>query len=215
MITTEMIKQLREKTGAGVMECKNVLQQQDENMEKVLEVLRKKGLAIVEKKSDRIAAEGVVDAYIHGNGRIGVLLEVNIESDFAALNKEFRGFVKDIAMQIAACNPQYVSRKEIPTEIIGKVREAFKAEVLSSGKPEKIVDRIVDGRTEKFYARVCLLEQPFIKDPDKTVQQFLQERILLIGEKIIIRRFVRFEMSEGLAKKEDNLVDEVLKQVNS
>jgi len=213
MITAEMVKQLRERTGAGMMDCKKALTETNGDMEKAIEFLRERGIAAAAKKAGRIAAEGLVDAYIHGDGRIGVLVEVNIETDFAAKNEEFRKFVKDIAMQIAAARPEYVRREDVPAEVIEKEKEILRAQALNEGKPEKIVDKMVEGRIEKFYKEVCLLEQPWIKDPDKTIQQLLTEKIATIGENINIRRFVRFERGEGIAKKEENFAEEVAKQI--
>lgn len=212
-ITATMVKELREKTSAGMMDCKKALMEADGDMEKAVEVLREKGLAKAAKKSGRIAAEGLVESYIHG-GRIGVLVEVNSETDFVAKNDEFKQFVKDIAMQIAASNPLYIRREEIPEEVIQKEKDILKAQALNEGKPEKIVDKMVEGRIEKYYKEVCLLEQPFIKDPDQTIQDLLNEKIAKIGENIAIRRFVRYEVGEGLEKKEENFAEEVAKQIN-
>lgn len=213
MITADMVKQLRERTGSGMMDCKKALTETNGNVEKAIEYLREKGFATAAKKAGRVAAEGVVDAYIHGNGRIGVLVEVNIETDFAAKNDDFKVFVKDIALQIAASKPEYVRKEDVPADVIEKEKEILKAQALNEGKPEKIIDKMVVGRIEKFYKDVCLLEQPWIKDPDKTIQQLLTEKIAKIGENIDIRRFVRFEKGEGLAKKEENFADEVMKQI--
>lgn len=213
MITADMVKQLRERTGAGMMDCKKALNETNGDMNKAIEFLREKGLAAAAKKSGRIAAEGLVEAYIHGDGRIGVLVEVNIETDFAARNDEFKSFVKDIAMQIAASKPEYIKRDEVPAHVIEKEKEILRAQALNEGKPEKIVDKMVEGRIEKFYKEVCLLDQPFIKDPDRTIQQMLTEKIATIGENINIRRFVRFERGEGIAKKEENFAEEVMKQI--
>jgi len=212
-ISASMVKELRGRTGAGMMDCKKALVESNGDMEKAIEYLREKGIAKAAKKAGRIAAEGIVDAYIHGDGRIGVLLEVNIETDFAAKNEEFRSFVKDIAMQIAAMNPRYVRREEVPAEEIAKEREILKAQAMNEGKPEHIAEKIVEGRLEKFFNEVCLLEQPFIKDNDKTVEEVLKEKIAKIGENINIRRFVRFEKGEGLEKKEENFAEEVMKQL--
>ncbi|MEN1759417.1 translation elongation factor Ts [Anoxynatronum sibiricum] len=211
-ITAGMVKELREKTGAGMMDCKKALVETDGDMEKAVEVLREKGLAAVAKKAGRIAAEGIVEAYIHG-GRIGVLLEVNSETDFVAKNEEFRNFVKDVAMQIAASNPQYVSREEVPQDMIEKERDILRKQALNEGKPEKIVDKMVEGRIEKYYKEVCLLEQDFVKDPDMTIQQLLTEKVAKIGEHLSIRRFARFEVGEGIEKKEENFAEEVAKQI--
>ncbi len=213
MMTADMVKQLRERTGAGMMDCKKALTETNGDMDKAIEFLREKGIAKAVNKSGRIAAEGIVDAYIHGDGRIGVLVEVNIETDFAAKNEEFKAFVKDVAMQIAASKPEYVKREEVSQDVIEKEKEILRAQALNEGKPEKIVDKMVEGRIDKYYKEVCLLEQPFIKDPDKTIQQVLTEKIATIGENISIRRFVRFEKGEGIAKKEENFADEVMKQI--
>ena len=214
MITAEQVRELRELTGAGMMECKRVLEETNGDKEKASELLRERGGVKAAKKAGRIAAEGLVESYIHGDGRIGVLVEVNIETDFAAKNPEFREFVKDIAMQIAATKPEYVKREEVPTEVIEKEKEIIKAQALNEGKPEAAIEKIVTGRIDKFFAETCLLEQDFIKDPDKTVQQVLTEKIANIGENITIRRFVRFERGEGIAKKEENFAEEVMKQIN-
>ena len=214
MITAEQVRELRELTGAGMMECKRVLEETNGDKEKATELLRERGVVKAAKKAGRIAAEGLVESYIHGDGRIGVLVEVNIETDFAAKNPEFREFVKDIAMQIAATKPEYVKREEVPTEVIEKEKEIIKAQALNEGKPEAAIEKIVTGRIDKFFAETCLLEQDFIKDPDKTVQQVLTEKIANIGENITIRRFVRFERGEGIAKKEENFAEEVMKQIN-
>lgn len=209
MVTAQKVKELREKTGVGMMDCKKALTETNGDMDKAIELLREKGLAAASKKSSRIAAEGIVEAYIHGDGRIGVLVEVNSETDFVAKNEDFRDFVKDIAMQIAATNPQYVRREEVPADIVEKEKEILRAQALNEGKPEKIVDKMVEGRIEKFYQEICLLEQPFIKDPDKTVQELLTEKIAVIGENLNIRRFARFEKGEGLEKRSDDFAAEV------
>lgn len=212
-ISAAMVKELREKTGAGMMDCKKALQEADGNMEKAVEVLREKGLAKAAKKSGRIAAEGIVESYIHG-GRIGVLVEVNSETDFVAKNEEFQQFVKDVAMQIAASNPQYIRREEVAQEVIEKEKEILRHQALNEGKPEKIVDKMVEGRIEKFYKEVCLLEQPFIRDPEISIQDLLNQKIAKIGENLSIRRFARFEVGEGLEKKQENFAEEVAKQIN-
>jgi len=213
-ITAGMVKELREMTGCGMMDCKRALVECNGDMDKAVEYLREKGLAAAAKKAGRIAAEGIVDSYIHGGGRIGVLVEVNIETDFAAKNAEFRALVKDIAMQVAASNPLYVAREDIPPEVVEKEKEILKAQAINEGKPENIAEKMVAGRIEKYYKQVCLLEQPFIKDTDKTVQDVINEKIATIGEKISVRRFTRYEMGEGLKRREDNFAEEVMKQVN-
>lgn len=214
MITAKMVAELREKTGVGMMDCKKALTQTDGDMEKAIEFLRERGLAQAAKKSGRIAAEGIVESYIHGNGRIGVLVEVNIETDFAAKNEDFKALVKDIAMQIAASKPLYVRREEVPAEVIEKEKEILKAQAVNEGKPEHIAEKMVAGRIEKFYKENCLMEQPYIKDSDKNITQLVNEKIAVIGENITVRRFARFEMGEGLQKKEENFAEEVQKQIN-
>ena len=211
MISAEQVKELREMTGAGMMECKKVLEEANGDKEKAAELLRERGVVKAAKKAGRIAAEGLVESYIHGDGRIGVLVEVNIETDFAAKNPEFREFVKDVAMQIAATKPEYVRREDVPAEVIEKEKEIIKAQAINEGKPEAVAEKIVAGRIDKFYEEVCLLEQDFIKDPDKKVQEVLTEKISSIGENITIRRFVRFERGEGIQKKEENFAEEVMK----
>ncbi|SHH73634.1 translation elongation factor Ts (EF-Ts) [Caloranaerobacter azorensis DSM 13643] len=211
-VTASMIKELRERTGAGMLDCKKALVEANGDLEKAVEILRKKGLSKAAKKAGRIAAEGIVDSYIHG-GRIGVLVEVNSETDFVAKNEEFKQFVRDIAMQIAAQSPRYVSREDVPAEVIEKEKEILRQQALNEGKPEHIVEKMVEGRLEKFYKEVCLLEQPFIKDPDVTIKDILTEKIAKIGENIKIRRFVRYEVGEGIEKKQENFAEEVAKQI--
>ncbi|KNY30106.1 translation elongation factor Ts [Pseudobacteroides cellulosolvens] len=215
MITTEMVKQLRETTGAGIMECKNTLSRLGGDFEKAKTELKEKSEMKIETKAGRITSEGIVDSYIHGNGRIGVLVEVNIETDFAAMNTEFKSLVKDLGMQIAASNPQYIRREEIPSMVIDTVREDFRNQAVLTGKPEKLIDKIIEGQLEKYYKQICLMEQTFIKDNEKTVQDIVNEKIMLIGENITVRRFVRYEMGEGLVKKDENFSQEVLKQIGN
>ncbi len=214
MITASRVKELRERTGAGMMDCKRALQDANGDIDKAIELLRERGLAAAAKKTGRIAAEGIVDSYIHFGGKIGVLVEVNCETDFVAKTDEFKSFVRDIAMHIAAANPQYLSREDVPQEVVDKEREILRIQALNEGRPEKIVDRIVEGRISKFYKEVCLLEQPFVRDPDKTIQDVVMETIAKFGENINIRRFVRYEMGEGLQKREDDLAKEVAKQMD-
>lgn len=211
-ITAAMVKELREKTGAGMLDCKKALDEANGDVAKATELLREKGLAAAAKKAGRIATEGMVESYIHAGGRIGVLVEVNCETDFVAKTDNFRALVKDIAMQIAAANPTYVRREEVPQEAIEKEKEILKAQALNEGKPAHIVEKMVEGRMSKYYEEVCLLEQAFIKDPDKTVETLLKEKIGQIGENISVRRFVRFELGEGLEKKQDNFAEEVMAQ---
>jgi len=205
-----MVKELRERTGAGMMDCKKALAETNGDMEKAIEYLREKGLAAAAKKAGRIAAEGIVTAYIHGAGRVGVLLEVNCETDFVAKTEEFQAFTKDIAMQIAAARPEYVRREDVPEEVIAKEREILKAQAINEGKPANIAEKMVEGRIEKFFKENCLLEQPYVKNPDQTIQQYLNEKIAKIGENISIRRFTRYEMGEGLQKREDDFASEVM-----
>ncbi len=214
MISASDVKQLRDKTGAGMMDCKKVLVEADGDMEKAIVLLREKGLASAAKKAGRIAAEGVVESYIHMGGKIGVLVEVNCETDFVAKTDTFLSLVKDIAMQIAASKPLFLSSDEVPAEQIEKEKEILRAQALNEGKPEKIVDKMVEGRIKKYFKEVCLLEQPFVKDPDKTISQLVTEKIAEIGEKISIRRFTRYEMGEGLEKRADDFVEEVMKQTS-
>lgn len=213
MITAEMVKELRQRTQAGMMDCKKALVETNGDMDKAIEFLREKGLATAAKKQSRIATEGIVDSYIHGNGRIGVLVEVNCETDFVAMNEKFKAFVRDIAMHIAASSPLYVSSEDVPADIIEKEKTILKAQAMNEGKPEKIAEKIVEGRISKYYEEVCLLEQAFIKDPDKKVKDVLMEMTATIGEKLSIRRFTRYERGEGLQKKEENFAEEVMKQI--
>ncbi len=212
-ISIALIKELREKTGSGMMDVKKALVESDGDMEKAIAWLREKGIATAAKKSSRVAAEGIVDSYIHAGGRVGVLIEVNIETDFAAKSEEFIQFVKDCAMQVAAMNPRWVSRDEVPESELEKEREIVRNQALNEGKPEKIVDKIVDGRMNKFYSDYCLLDQAFVKDDSKTIADLLQEKILKIGEKISIRRFARYEVGEGIEKKVDDFAAEVAAQL--
>ena len=211
-ITAALVKELREKTGTGMMDCKKALSETKGDMDKAVDFLREKGLASVAKKSSRIASEGIVDSYIHG-GRIGVLVEVNSETDFVAKNEEFKTFVRDIAMQIAAVNPKYVSREEVPAEEVEHERKVLTEQAKSENKPDHIIEKMVEGRLEKFYEEICLLDQDFIKDSDKKIRDILNDLIAKIGENIKIRRFVRFEVGEGLEKREEDFAEEVAKQI--
>lgn len=211
-ITAAMVKELRERSGAGMMDCKKALVETAGDLEKSVDFLREKGLASAAKKSGRITAEGLVESYIHAGGRIGVLVEVNCETDFVAKTAEFKELVRDVAMQIAASRPQYVDKEEVPESIVAKEKEILAAQAANEGKPEKIIEKMVEGRIEKFYKEICLLEQPFIKDTDKTVQQLVTEKIAKIGENISIRRFVRYELGEGLEKRQDDFAAEVMSQ---
>ena len=213
MITASMVKELRTRTGVGMMDCKKALTEANGDMEKAVDILREKGLSKAAKKAGRIAAEGIVGSYIHGNGRIGVLVEVNCETDFVAQTEGFHALVKDIAMQIAAANPLYVSREEVPADVISHEKEVYRQEALNEGKPEKIVDRMVEGRIEKYFKEVCLLDQPFIKDGDKTINDVVLEATVKMGEKVSIRRFTRYQLGEGIEKKQENFAEEVMSQI--
>lgn len=213
MITAQQVKELRETTCAGMMDCKKALVETNGDMEKAIDYLREKGLAAAAKKSGRIAAEGIVESYIHAGGKIGVMIEVNCETDFVAKTPEFHSFVRDLAMQIAAANPAYLSRDEVPLSILDHEREVLRAQALNEGKPEKIIDKMVEGRVNKFFAENCLLEQAFIKDPDKSVTDVVNGQISKIGENIIVRRFVRYQMGEGLEKKVTDFAAEVASAV--
>lgn len=195
-ISPALVKELREKTGCGMMDCKKALEEANGNLERAIEVLRKKGLADLAKKAGRAVKEGLIDAYIHSGGRIGVLIEVNCETDFVARNEDFKNFVHDVAMQVAAASPLYVSREEVPEEVVKSEKEIYRAQAIQEGKPEKFVDKIVTGRLEKFYQAVCLLEQPFIKNQDITVQDYLGSIVAKIGENVSIRRFTRYQLGE-------------------
>lgn len=213
-VDAKAVKELRERTGAGMLDCKKALEEANNDITKAAELLREKGLAAAANKAGRVATEGTVESYIHAGGRIGVLVEINCETDFVGKTDSFKEFARDIAMQIAAAKPLYVRREEVPAADVEKEKEILKAQALNEGKPEKIVEKMVEGRISKFYEEFCLLEQPFVKDPDKTISQLLNEKISTIGENISIRRFVRFELGEGLEKKVDNFVEEVMAQVN-
>ncbi len=196
-VTAAMVKELRERTGSGMMDCKRALNEAGCDMEKAIDYLREKGLAAASKKAGRIASEGLVDSYIHLAGRIGVLIEVNCETDFVAKTDDFRSLVHELSMQIAAAKPEFVRREDVPEEKVQKERDILAAQVKDEGKPEKIIQKIVDGRIEKFFKENCLLEQAFIKNPDLTVQQVLNEKVMRLGENIVVRRFARFELGEG------------------
>jgi elongation factor Ts len=213
-ISAAQVKELREKTGAGMMDCKKALTECNGDTDKAVDFLREKGLASAAKKEGRIAAEGLVDAYIHGGGRIGVLVEVNCETDFVARGEEFKALVRDIAMQIAAANPLFLRKDDVPEAVIQHEKDILRAQALNEGKPEKIVDKMVEGRIQKYYKEVCLLEQAFVKDPDMTINDLLLSKVAKIGEKIVVRRFTRYEMGQGLEKRQEDFASEVMKQIN-
>ncbi|MDY6825776.1 MAG: translation elongation factor Ts [Bacillota bacterium] len=197
-IDAKAVKALREKTGAGMMDCKKALLETGGDEEKAIDILREKGLAAAARRADRTANQGIVDSYIHLGGKIGVLVEVNCETDFVARNDEFRDFVKNICLQVAAANPAYLSKEDVPKEIIDKEAQIIKAQALNEGKPEKVIEKIVEGRLNKFYRENCLLDQAYIRDEDRTINELLTELIARIGENIVIRRFSRFEVGEGI-----------------
>lgn len=198
-ISAETIKDLREKTGAGLMDCKRALTDAGGNMEKAVDLLRQKGLATAAKKSSRTASEGLIGSYIHMD-KLGVLVEINCETDFVARTDDFRGLVKDIAMHVAAANPAYVSREDVPQDVIEREKDIYRAQVVN--KPAQVVDKILEGKIEKFYGDVCLLDQVFVKDPEgkQKIKDLITERIAKLGENIVLRRFVRFQLGEGLDK---------------
>ena len=198
-ISVELVKDLRVRTGAGVVDCKKALQEAKGNVDAAIDYLRRKGLAAAAKKAGRIATDGLVSSYIHAGGKMGVLVEVNCETDFVAKTEDFQGFVKNIAMQIAAANPQYIRREEIPSEVLEKEKDIYQTQALEGGKPAKVIDKIVEGKMERFYSEVCLLEQTYIKDSDLTIKELLDAMIGKVGENITIRRFVRFQLGEGLS----------------
>src|SRR5262245_46377905 len=211
-ITAQMVKELRERTGAGTMDCKNALTEMQGDLDAAVDALRKKGLAAAAKKAGRVTAEGAVGSYIHAGGKIGVLVEVNCETDFVARTDQFQELVRDIAMHIAAADPRFVRREEVTPEVLEYERAIFREQALASGKPEKVVERIVAGKIEKYYSEFVLLEQPFVKDPDKTVSQLIAEKVGKIGENIQVRRFSRYKLGEGIEKRKDDFAAEVMAQ---
>ena len=197
-ISADAVKKLREKTGVGLMDCKEALKRSDGNMEKAMDYLREKGLAKLQKRMGKVASEGSIVSYIHTGGKIGAMVEVNCETDFVANTKEFQEFVRDIAMQITASNPLYVKREDVSRDLVEKEKEIYKKQALESGKPEKILDKIAEGKLEKFYQEICLVEQSYIKNPDITVKELMEELVVKMGEKILINRFVRFQLGETI-----------------
>jgi elongation factor Ts len=214
-VSAAAVKALREKTGAGMMDCKKALIEADGNEERANEILRERGLASAKKKEGRVASEGVVGSYIHMGGKVGVLVEVNCETDFVARGEEFQQLVKDIAMHIAAAEPRYVSRDEVTSDVLDKEREIARKQAQNdpknANKPEQVIDKIVEGRLNKFYEEFVLLDQPFIKEASQTVGEMVTEKVAKTGEKITIRRFARYKMGEGLSKRDDDFQDEVAK----
>ncbi len=210
-VTATLIKDLRERTGAGMSDCKKALVEVSGDMDKAIDYLRAKGLSKAAKKAGREATEGAVVSYIHGGGKIGVLVEINCETDFVARNEDFVAFTKDVALQIAAMNPMFVRKDEVAEDVVAREKTVLVAKAAESGKPEAVVQKMVDGQLSKWLKEICLLDQPFVKNPDKTIEQLQQELIAKIGENIKIRRFTRFELGEGLEKKKDNFAEEVAK----
>ena len=197
-ISADAVKKLREKTGVGLMDCKEALKQSNGDIEKAMDYLREKGLAKLQKRMGKVASEGSIVSYIHTGGKIGAMVEINCETDFVANTKEFQEFAKDIAMQITASNPLYVKREDVTQDVVEKEKEIYKKQALESGKPEKILDKIAEGKLEKFYQEICLVEQSYIKNPDITVKELMEELVVKMGEKILINRFVRFQLGETI-----------------
>jgi elongation factor Ts len=214
-VTPQLVKELRERTGAGMMDCKNALLETQGDIEKAIDILRKKGLASAAKKAGRVTAEGAVGSYIHAGGKIGVLVEVNCETDFVARTDQFQELVRDIAMHIAASDPRFVRRDEVTEDVLTRERAIYRERTLAEGKPEKVVDKIVEGRMEKFFSEAVLLEQPFVKDPDKTVGELVAEKVGKIGENIQVRRFSRFKLGEGIEKRSTDFAAEVAAQAGA
>ncbi|RKQ84217.1 translation elongation factor Ts [Brockia lithotrophica] len=212
-VRADQIKELRERTGAGFLDCKKALEEAGGDMERAIQILREKGKAQAAKKAGRIAAEGVVEAYIHAGGRIGVLVEVNCETDFVAKTEIFRQFAREIAMQIAAFKPRYVRREDVPAEVIERERAIYLEQAKNEGKPENIAARIAEGKLENFFKEVVLLEQPYIRDANRTVKDLLEETIAKTGEKVDIRRFVRYELGEGIERETKDFAQEVMSQL--
>jgi len=201
-VSANIVKQLREKTGAGFMDCKKALAETGGDIEKAVDYLRKRGVAAAAKKADRVVTDGAVGAYVHPGGKVGVLLEINCETDFVARNAEFQALLKDMAMQVAAANPRYVRREEVSAEESEREKSIYRQQALETGKPEKVIEKIVEGKMERFYSEVCLLEQPFIKDPDRKVSAVINDAIARLGENIQVRRFARYHLGEGTSAKD-------------
>lgn len=208
-VTAAQINELRKSTGAGMLDCKKALEETAGDFEKAVDFLRTKGLAAAAKKAGRAATEGAVGAYIHAGGKIGVMVEINCETDFVAKTDNFQTFLKDIAMHIAAASPQFVRREEVPVDVLEREKEIYRAKARETGKPDNIIEKIIEGQINKFYADICLLEQAYVKDPDKTILQYLNETISKIGENMSIRRFTKYVLGEGLEKKESDFAAEV------
>ncbi len=199
-VNATVVRELRERTGAGIMDCKKALAESGGNLEKAVDYLRQKGLAAAARKVDRVAADGAVGAYVHPGGKIGVLVEINCETDFVARTAEFQALLKDMAMQVAAANPRYVRREEVSADELEKEKSIYRQQALESGKPERVVEKIVEGKMDRFYSEVCLLEQAFIKDPDRKVSDIIHDAVGRLGENIQVRRFARYHLGEGAQK---------------
>jgi elongation factor Ts len=199
-VNATVVRELRERTGAGIMDCKKALAESGGNLEKAVDYLRQKGLAAAARKVDRVAADGAVGAYVHPGGKIGVLVEINCETDFVARTAEFQALLKDMAMQVAAANPRYIRREEVSADELEKEKSIYRQQALESGKPERVVEKIVEGKMERFYSEVCLLEQAFIKDPDRKVSDIIHDAVGRLGENIQVRRFARYHLGEGAQK---------------
>lgn len=212
-ITASLVKELREKTSAGMLDCKKALEENSGDFDKAVEWLRTKGIAKATKNSGRLAAEGMVHSYIHAGGRVGVLIEVNSETDFVARNEGFQAFVQDVALHIAAMSPRFVKVDEIPQNVRDEEARILKAKAVEEGKKPEMLDKIVEGQVKKWSAEICLLDQKFVKNPDKTIEQHLKETAATIGENLVIRRFVRYELGEGLEKRSNNFAEEVAAQI--
>ena len=212
--TAKDIAELRKSTGAGMLDCKKALEEAEGNRKKAVEFLRKKGIAKAEKRAGKVAAEGLVGSYIHGNGKIGVLLELNCETDFVAKTDKFQNILNDLGMHVVASNPKYLSREEVSDEELEKEKDIYREQLKNEGKPADIVEKIIEGKINKFFSEICLLEQPYIKDEEKTVQQLLTELSGEIGEKLTLRRFARFELGEGIEKEACDFASEVEAELN-
>ena len=196
-ISMDLVKELREKTGAGMLDCKNALEKANGDINKAVELLREKGLSVAQKRSSKVASQGAIGSYIHMNGKIGVLLEVNCETDFVANTEDFQNFLHEVAMQIAAANPKYVRREEVPEDIIAKEKEIYTKQLEEQKKPPQVIEKIVAGKIEKFYEEVCLMDQPYIRDDKKKINDLLKELVAKLGENIVVRRFARFQLGEA------------------
>jgi elongation factor Ts len=214
-VSAAMVKELREKTGAGMMDCKKALSENGGDAAKAEDWLRKKGITGAAKKAGRVTAEGLVGSYVHTNGKVGVLLEVNCETDFVARNEEFQMLVKDLALQIAALAPSYVRREEVPADLLEKEKEVHRAQLKEQKKPEAIWEKIISGKLEKYYETVCLLDQAWVKDDKKKIGELITEKIAKIGENISVRRFTRYQVGEGIEKKKEDLAAEVAKTIGA